>query len=72
MTNAQSKIVFSISPELKAFNLDKTVLDNVVLKAAIIRALKTTQKLTEEEFELSCIYQDVCVGIVSDIKVSPY
>jgi len=77
MTNAQSKIVFSISPELKALNLDKRVLDNIALKAAIIRALKCPvnfkgTRLTEEEFELSCIYQDVCVGIVSDIKVSPY
>jgi len=77
MTDAQSKIVFSISPELKALNLDKIVLDNVVLKAAIIRALKCQvnfkgTKLTEEEFELWCIYKDVCVGIVSNIKVSPY
>ena len=76
MTNAQSKIVLSIDSELKDLNLDKKVLDNVVLKAAIIRAFKSPvnfkSKMTEEDFELSCIYQDVCVGIVSDIKVSPY
>ena len=77
MTNAQSKIVLSISSELKDLDLDKIVLDNVVLTAAIIRALKCPvnfkgNTMTEEEFELSCIYQDLCVGIVSDIKVSPY
>jgi hypothetical protein len=48
-------------------------MDNACLKIAIIKHLKTgTTPMTEEEMEAYCKSKDICVGIVSPIKVSPY
>ena len=46
-------------------------MDNVFLKIEITEYLKR-QNHTEESFSLYCISKDVCVGIISKIKVSPY
>lgn len=47
------------------------IMNNAYLKIEIIKHLKTVGK-TEEEMEIYCKSKDVCIGIVSPIKVSPY
>ena len=48
------------------------IMSNVCLKVEIINYLKTSQNITENEFELYCKTKDICIGIVSQLKVSPY
>jgi len=49
------------------------VMNNVVLKNVIIDYLKKGKNpMTEDEYELYCKSNDTCVGIVSQLKVSPY
>ena len=46
---------------------------NIFLKVEIINHLKTGKNpMTEDEFELYCKSKDICIGIVSKLKVSPY
>tara|TARA_R110002126_G_scaffold99222_1_gene230374 strand:- start:38 stop:334 length:297 start_codon:yes stop_codon:yes gene_type:complete len=53
--------------------MESRITNNIFLKVEIINHLKTGKNpMTEDEFELYCKSKDICIGIVSKLKVSPY
>jgi len=51
----------------------RQIMNNVFLKVEIMNYLKTKKNpMSEDEYELYCKKNDVCMGIISEIKVSPY
>ena len=51
--------------------MEQRIINNVFLKLEVDEYLKK-QNLTEESFNTYCISKDVCIGIITKIKISPY
>ena len=51
--------------------MEQRIIDNVFLKLEIDEYLKK-EKHSEESFNAFCVSKDVCIGIITKIKVSPY
>ena len=51
--------------------MEQRIIDNVFLKLEVQEYLKK-ESHSEESFNAYCVSKDVCIGIVTKIKVSPY
>jgi hypothetical protein len=51
--------------------MEQRIIDNTFLKLAVDEYLRK-ENHSEESFNTYCVSKDVCIGIITKIKVSPY